>query len=211
MSSSTGFGSMQRPSIPSSTGSRNLLKTYTLSGNGNAVGLQVNVVKGPLFIKFTVDPTNDCLQDPKSCRGTGTITGQPPMDDHNRTEQPDGGDRQLRTDTAASSALIPVMNNFPILAIYRPLSMVNKQYFRLNTGSAIYCDIPGGSVPYNRRRELSRCYNLYHYRHGAGVRWRIPKTPQILLRHRPRFNGDDNVPYTPAFRRQFHLSQRVPL
>lgn len=48
-------------------------KTYTLSGNGNAVGLQVNVVKGPLFIKFTVDPTNDCLQDPKSCRGTGNV------------------------------------------------------------------------------------------------------------------------------------------
>ena len=48
-------------------------KTYTLSGNGNAVGLQVNVVKGPLFIKFTVDPKYDCLQDPKSCRGTVNV------------------------------------------------------------------------------------------------------------------------------------------
>lgn len=48
-------------------------KTYTLSGNGNAVGLQVNVVKGPLFIKFTVDPKYDCLQDPESCRGTVNV------------------------------------------------------------------------------------------------------------------------------------------
>jgi hypothetical protein len=48
-------------------------KTYTLSGNGNAVGLQVNVVKGPLFIKFTVDPQYDCLQDPESCRGTVNV------------------------------------------------------------------------------------------------------------------------------------------
>jgi hypothetical protein len=43
-------------------------KTYTLSGN--AVGLLVNVVQGPLFIKYTVTPKYDCLKDPESCRGT---------------------------------------------------------------------------------------------------------------------------------------------
>jgi hypothetical protein len=43
-------------------------KTYTLSGN--AVGLLVNVVQGPLFIKYTVAPKYDCLKDPESCRGT---------------------------------------------------------------------------------------------------------------------------------------------
>ena len=43
-------------------------KTYTLTGN--AEGLLVNVVKGPLFIIYTVNPKYDCLQDPDSCRGT---------------------------------------------------------------------------------------------------------------------------------------------
>ncbi|MGA9085389.1 MAG: hypothetical protein ACLQMU_12240 [Methanoregula sp.] len=45
-------------------------RTYTLIGNGNAFGLQVNVVKAPLYIVFTVNPKYDCLKDPDSCRGT---------------------------------------------------------------------------------------------------------------------------------------------
>lgn len=43
-------------------------KTYTLTGN--AYGLLVNVVQGPLYIKYTVNPKYDCLSDPDSCRGT---------------------------------------------------------------------------------------------------------------------------------------------
>ncbi|MFA5153563.1 MAG: hypothetical protein WC554_13450 [Clostridia bacterium] len=43
-------------------------KTYTLTGN--AYGLLVNVVQGPLYIRYTVDPKYDCLKDPDSCRGT---------------------------------------------------------------------------------------------------------------------------------------------
>lgn len=43
-------------------------KTYSLTGN--AYGLLVNVVQGPLYIKYTVDPKYDCLSDPDSCRGT---------------------------------------------------------------------------------------------------------------------------------------------
>jgi len=43
-------------------------KTYTLGGN--AVGLLVNVVQGPLYIVYTVNPKYDCLDDPDSCRGT---------------------------------------------------------------------------------------------------------------------------------------------
>jgi len=46
-------------------------KTYTLSGN--AYGLLVNVVEGPLYIKYIVDPKYDCLKDPDSCRGTMTV------------------------------------------------------------------------------------------------------------------------------------------
>ncbi|WP_292368029.1 hypothetical protein [Methanoregula sp. UBA64] len=43
-------------------------KTYTLTGN--AYGLLVNVVQGPLYIKYTINPKYDCLSDPDSCRGT---------------------------------------------------------------------------------------------------------------------------------------------
>ena len=43
-------------------------KTYTLTGN--AYGLLVNVVQGPLYIRYTIDPKYDCLKDPDSCRGT---------------------------------------------------------------------------------------------------------------------------------------------
>jgi len=43
-------------------------KTYSMSGN--AVGLRVNVVEGPLYIVYTVEPKYDCLRDPDSCRGT---------------------------------------------------------------------------------------------------------------------------------------------
>jgi hypothetical protein len=43
-------------------------KTYTLGGN--AVGLLVNVVQGPLYVVYTINPKYDCLKDPDSCRGT---------------------------------------------------------------------------------------------------------------------------------------------
>lgn len=43
-------------------------KNYKLQGNG--VGLLVNVVQGPLYIVYTIDPEYDCLKDPDSCRGT---------------------------------------------------------------------------------------------------------------------------------------------
>jgi hypothetical protein len=43
-------------------------KTYTLTGN--AYGLLVNVVQGPLYIRYTIEPKYDCLKDPDSCRGT---------------------------------------------------------------------------------------------------------------------------------------------
>ncbi len=36
---------------------------------GNATGLLVNVVEGPLYIVYTVKPQNDCLLSPNSCRG----------------------------------------------------------------------------------------------------------------------------------------------
>lgn len=45
-------------------------KKYTLTGN--AVGLTVNVTKGPLYIIYDVTPKNDCLKDPTSCRGDKT-------------------------------------------------------------------------------------------------------------------------------------------
>ena len=43
-------------------------RTYALAGN--AVGLLVNVVQGPLYIEYTITPKYDCLNDPESCRGT---------------------------------------------------------------------------------------------------------------------------------------------
>lgn len=46
-------------------------KTYTL--RGNATGLLVNVVQGPLYIVYTVNPMHDCLKNPESCRGTLTV------------------------------------------------------------------------------------------------------------------------------------------
>ena len=42
-------------------------KSYSL--DGNAVGLLVNVPKGPLYIAFVVTPKYDCMQSPDSCRG----------------------------------------------------------------------------------------------------------------------------------------------
>ena len=42
-------------------------KSYTFSGN--ATGLLVNVVEGPLYIVYTVNPQNDCMANPGSCRG----------------------------------------------------------------------------------------------------------------------------------------------
>jgi hypothetical protein len=53
-------------------------KSYTLGGN--AVGLLVNVVEGPLYIVFVVTPNNDCLKDPDSCRGNlAAASGTRPM------------------------------------------------------------------------------------------------------------------------------------
>jgi hypothetical protein len=46
-------------------------RTYTM--NGYPVGLLVNVTQGPLYIVFTVNPENDCLKDPDSCRGSVTV------------------------------------------------------------------------------------------------------------------------------------------
>ncbi|MFA4861867.1 hypothetical protein [Methanoregula sp.] len=43
-------------------------KKYHLAGN--ATGLLVNVVEGPLYIVYTVTPQKDCLKNPESCRGT---------------------------------------------------------------------------------------------------------------------------------------------
>lgn len=45
-------------------------KTYTL--RGNATGMIVNVVKGPLILSFDVNPMYDCLENPDSCRGDKT-------------------------------------------------------------------------------------------------------------------------------------------
>ena len=36
---------------------------------GNATGLLINVVQGPLLIEYLVGPQNDCLKSPDSCRG----------------------------------------------------------------------------------------------------------------------------------------------
>lgn len=43
------------------------VKEYHL--RGNATGLLINVVQGPLLIEYMVDPQNDCFTDPDSCRG----------------------------------------------------------------------------------------------------------------------------------------------
>lgn len=37
---------------------------------GNATGLLVNVIEGPLYLVYTVNPQNDCLRNPDSCRGS---------------------------------------------------------------------------------------------------------------------------------------------
>ncbi len=43
------------------------VKTYSLQAG--AIGLIVNVTKGPLIIRFDIDPVHDCIEDPDSCRG----------------------------------------------------------------------------------------------------------------------------------------------
>jgi hypothetical protein len=42
-------------------------KIYTMGGNAN--GLLVNVVEGPLYIVYLIEPQNDCITDPEDCRG----------------------------------------------------------------------------------------------------------------------------------------------
>ncbi|MGA2105256.1 hypothetical protein [Methanoregula sp.] len=79
-------------------------KTYTLTGN--AEGLLVNVVKGPLFIIYTVNPKYDCLQDPDSCRGTILVPVNNPYmsitvrdNQTNKIVAEDGYGRQYSSDT----------------------------------------------------------------------------------------------------------------
>jgi hypothetical protein len=51
-------------------------KTYHL--RGNATGLLVNVVEGPLYIVYVVTPQLDCMVSPDSCRGTMTVPATRP-------------------------------------------------------------------------------------------------------------------------------------
>jgi hypothetical protein len=51
-------------------------KTYTL--RYNAIGLLVNVTKGPLMVYFDVNPVYDCLDNPDSCRGSPMASVNPP-------------------------------------------------------------------------------------------------------------------------------------
>ena len=45
-------------------------RTYTL--RGDATGMIVNVVKGPLILSFDINPLYDCLENPDACRGDKT-------------------------------------------------------------------------------------------------------------------------------------------
>jgi len=79
-------------------------KTYTLTGN--AYGLLVNVVEGPLYIKYIVNPKFDCLKDPNSCRGTVLVPVNRPYMTitvrDNQTQQivvQDGYGREYSSDT----------------------------------------------------------------------------------------------------------------
>jgi hypothetical protein len=47
-------------------------KTYTIDRT-NPVGLLVNVVQGPLFVVYTVNPKYNCLSDPDSCRASVSL------------------------------------------------------------------------------------------------------------------------------------------
>jgi len=44
-------------------------RTYPVNST-NPIGLLVNVAQGPLYIVYTVNPVNNCLSDPDSCRGS---------------------------------------------------------------------------------------------------------------------------------------------
>lgn len=51
-------------------------QTYHL--RGNATGLLVNVVEGPLYIVYVVSPQLDCLVSPDSCRGSMKVPATRP-------------------------------------------------------------------------------------------------------------------------------------
>jgi len=53
-------------------------RTYILRGNSTGLVVNATVLKGPLWISFDVKPLFDCLDDPESCRGSGTKTINPP-------------------------------------------------------------------------------------------------------------------------------------
>lgn len=81
-------------------------KAYKLTGN--AAGLMVNVVQGPLYIVYTVNPQYDCLMNPESCRGTVLATVNRPYmtitvrnNQTNEIVAEDGYGRQYSSDTGA--------------------------------------------------------------------------------------------------------------
>jgi hypothetical protein len=83
-------------------------KTYSLTGN--AYGLLVNVVQGPLYIKYTVNPKYDCLSNPDSCRGTVLVPVNRPYMTitvrNNQTGQivaQDGYGREFSSDTGKNT------------------------------------------------------------------------------------------------------------
>lgn len=44
-------------------------RTYILRGNSTGLVVNATVLKGPLWISFTIKPLYDCIKDPDSCRG----------------------------------------------------------------------------------------------------------------------------------------------
>ena len=86
-------------------------KTYTL--DGNAIGLVVNVAKGPLVIEYNVQPVVDCLNNRDSCRGSLTSTVNRPYFTitvrDNKTQEivmQDGYGREYSSETSARSMTI---------------------------------------------------------------------------------------------------------
>src|SRR5208283_215128 len=91
-------------------------KTYTM--NGYPVGLLVNVTQGPLYIVFTVNPENDCLKDPDSCRGSVTVSVSRPymtitvLDNQtNETVAEDGYGGEFSSDTGNYNNGCPTSQN----------------------------------------------------------------------------------------------------
>lgn len=79
-------------------------QTYHL--RGNATGLLVNVVEGPLYIVYVVSPQLDCLVSPASCRGSMKVPATRPYlkitvrDDQTHEIVAEGGyGREFSSDT----------------------------------------------------------------------------------------------------------------